>query len=760
MRQILVLFIFSLFQYSYANESGFLKKYCFDCHSNKKHKGGVNFEDFKKYNLLDAMEQVQLGEMPPKKYKLKPTRSEVDDFVNLVKVKVSNETVQTKFRWMMANDHELVIRDFFGISDFESSLPKRMKNAFLMPDSQDDEINLSGSYVNNLIKDNSQILDQLYPPKEEFNQKTVFDKGSKIFSTQGILFANEIYPDGSVLMRFSGPTLVWEAPYDGVYKINFRIDEKITKLKGQDILFISPVAPSRAYKIKPGQRKKVNLSKSKQIVSEELSLRKGEKVSITLAHTPPTINNVHIFRHKEYVDEIKKTGVKISNISLQGPVKFDYSPWNKLFKFPKDKALENISHWLDVLHSGNSDKNEFYEIYENALKSTNDKDLAYKETLKSIINDYRFTLIDDYSSSPSVLAHRLYRQLKGTLPQMPIQGSYRSLINELTEDTSYFSRELADNWLATSGIFDVSFSQYEGIVGDGTKKAIAESMYAYLDESIQKNLSLKSLVKSDIFMSCQELSSKLSDIPNPQNLKKNDKYTIKNVEVPESRKFGILTHPAFHAAISNGDKRPNPIVRAAWIYKQILGKLPPEPPNEVPNIDPNVKGLTDIRAIVNKHKEDPTCYNCHMKFDGLGFAMESYDSLGKYAPYITGLKKIKGFKKTEEAREEMKKYSSETHLLKGKAIYEKIVTGEKDCSGEFYGGKIQGLASLSDYLTKDGYKTFKVSVISRMYEQLICRSLTASERLKIQGELDKYSDNLKELLKQMLNSSLFIKNKI
>ncbi|MCM8529619.1 MAG: DUF1588 domain-containing protein, partial [Lentisphaeraceae bacterium] len=73
----------------------------------------------------------------------------------------------------------------------------------------------------------------------------------------------------------------------------------------------------------------------------------------------------------------------------------------------------------------------------------------------------------------------------------------------------------------------------------------------------------------------------------------------------------------------------SPIVRGAWILENILGTPPPLPPPDVPGIEPDLSGATTIKQQLDSHRSVEVCASCHKKIDPLGFALESYDVIGK-----------------------------------------------------------------------------------------------------------------------------------
>src|SRR5690606_25597850 len=47
-------------------------------------------------------------------------------------------------------------------------------------------------------------------------------------------------------------------------------------------------------------------------------------------------------------------------------------------------------------------------------------------------------------------------------------------------------------------------------------------------------------------------------------------------------------------------------------------------------IEPDIRGASSIREIVEKHRADPACAVCHVTIDPPGFALENFDAAGRW----------------------------------------------------------------------------------------------------------------------------------
>ena len=70
--------------------------------------------------------------------------------------------------------------------------------------------------------------------------------------------------------------------------------------------------------------------------------------------------------------------------------------------------------------------------------------------------------------------------------------------------------------------------------------------------------------------------------------------------------------------------------RGVWLLENILGTPPSPPPDDVPAIDPDVRGTKTVRDQLTKHRDNPTCFECHRRIDPPGFALENFDPVGAW----------------------------------------------------------------------------------------------------------------------------------
>jgi mono/diheme cytochrome c family protein len=111
---------------------------------------------------------------------------------------------------------------------------------------------------------------------------------------------------------------------------------------------------------------------------------------------------------------------------------------------------------------------------------------------------------------------------------------------------------------------------------------------------------------------------------------KGDKF--RRVELKDSVRWGLMGKGAILMAAAYPN-RTSPVLRGAFILKEIQGVPPAMPPADVPTLnDADIgtqKALT-VRELIAKHRASPTCSSCHAVMDPLGFALENFDAVGQW----------------------------------------------------------------------------------------------------------------------------------
>lgn len=154
-----------------------------------------------------------------------------------------------------------------------------------------------------------------------------------------------------------------------------------------------------------------------------------------------------------------------------------------------------------------------------------------------------------------------------------------------------------------------------------TQTSMVEETHRFFEELLTADLSVTNVVDSKFAMLNERMAA-LYGIEGVKGL------AIRKVPLPDgSPRGGVLTQASVLKVTANGTTS-SPIVRGAWVMKNIIGRPIPPPPENVPAIEPDIRGATSIRDQLDKHRNNESCASCHSKMDPPGMALESFDVIG------------------------------------------------------------------------------------------------------------------------------------
>lgn len=161
---------------------------------------------------------------------------------------------------------------------------------------------------------------------------------------------------------------------------------------------------------------------------------------------------------------------------------------------------------------------------------------------------------------------------------------------------------------------------------DLLRAAMVRETELFFEELLKNDLSVLNFVQSD-FTLLNERLARHYGVPGVSG------HAFRKVPLPpDSHRGGVLTMASVLKVTANGTTT-SPVVRGAFVLDRILGAPPPNPPDGVPAVEPDIRGATTIREQMAKHRSVETCASCHVKIDPPGFALESFDVVGGWRDY-------------------------------------------------------------------------------------------------------------------------------
>ncbi len=275
------------------------------------------------------------------------------------------------------------------------------------------------------------------------------------------------------------------------------------------------------------------------------------------------------------------------------------------------------------------------EEYKKGLPLMDAVRLAYRAVLCSprfLYFDEEAGPLDDYA-----LASRLSYFLWNSMPDAELMGlaekgklRQKEVLHQQVERMlehprgAEFIKHFAAEWLELSEIDFTDpdrrmFPTFDVIVQNG----MLDETHAFLEYLLDENLSVANLIDSDVTF----VNSRLARYYGIDDVEGD---ALRKVELkPIHHRGGLLTNGSILKVTANGTNT-SPVLRGVWLCDRILGVEVPPPPQNVPAIEPDIRGATTIRELLEKHKSDENCASCHKKIDPPGFALESYDPSGQF----------------------------------------------------------------------------------------------------------------------------------
>ncbi|WP_419189929.1 DUF1588 domain-containing protein [Stieleria marina] len=163
------------------------------------------------------------------------------------------------------------------------------------------------------------------------------------------------------------------------------------------------------------------------------------------------------------------------------------------------------------------------------------------------------------------------------------------------------------------------------------RKEVGETFHYILSE----NLPVTDFIDPDYVFTDYEVGRDIYDLPQFKTTRKNRpskarRNKMVKATVPRGgRHGGLLCMPAVMMSTANGVDT-QPVLRGVWALENIFGSPPPPPPDAVPALTPDTSAATTVRERLAAHMSDASCAQCHREIDPIGFALESFDPIGRW----------------------------------------------------------------------------------------------------------------------------------
>ena len=248
---------------------------------------------------------------------------------------------------------------------------------------------------------------------------------------------------------------------------------------------------------------------------------------------------------------------------------------------------------------------------------------------------------------------------------------------------------------------------------------------AFIQHLLNEDLPVSNLVESEFSMLNQRLAQHYG-------VEGVSGQALRKVQWPEdSGRGGLLTMGSVLKVTTDG-LQTSPILRGAWISKNIVGNPLSPPPESVKAIEPDTTGATSLRELIEKHQSDETCRSCHKSIDPYGFALESFDATGQWRNQYKVMVPHPG----------TFQYRPQGYFKLGQSV---------DPSGILEELAFEGIGDLKKMLVAD-HKKVSYNLMKQYFEFVTGQSPTLEQRYELYQRIpdDRQAFGLKELVKRVL----------
>lgn len=404
-----------------------------------------------------------------------------------------------------------------------------------------------------------------------------------------------------------------------------------------------------------------------------------------------------------------------------------------------------------------ADCGDYLRLYREQLAAGDDVEQAYLTAVAAIFCSPEFLFLTELGSENSNsrllgdfdLASRLAYMLTRTAPDEQllaaaaagrltgVHGELRSQAERLLGPSAddRFIVDFCDSWL---NLREIDFTNPDKNLYPEFDAYLQFSMLAetrqFVRTLIADNLPIKNVVKSDFAM----LNNRLAV-----------HYGIDGVESPDIRRFllpstsvrgGLLSQGSILKVSANGTNT-SPVVRGVFVTERILGQYAPPPPPGVNGVEPDIRGASTLRQLLEKHRDSDSCSNCHAQIDPPGFALEAFNPIGGWRDRYRSLGS--GDKVNLE--------------IQGRKVRYRLGL-EVDASGNLPGGStFAGYAEFRDLLAKQQDALAK-SLISKLLTFGTGREMGFSDRPeidKLANQAGQLGYGVRDIILLVIDSQLF-----
>lgn len=662
----------------------FFREHCLDCHGPEAPEAGLDLssisEAIEKPETFATWERiydrVDAGEMPPSDAGTLSAKA-IHEFSSGLKAALIATHAKSKaarLRRLNRREYQNTMNDLFGTElDLESLFPEDGRSHEF--DNVRSALSLSMVQLQRYIEAADLVLDRAIAKKTK-PPETKSLRANYAETREGEKHIGSAWgqaPDGAVVFfRALGyPTGMLRTANvltTGRYRIRvtgyaFQSEEPITFAVGGTTFQRGQERPTYGYfSFMPGEPQTL-----------ELTAWIPERYMVEI--TPWGISDDDYLIKKNGIEAYAGPGLAINEVELIGPLveefpsrghKLVFQEFERTEIAPSNPRLKEKSWYVPKFELSSSDIvksaeatllriaktafrrevstteiNRYVTLFENERNRTGDVETALRSAIAAVFCSTDFLFISENTSGDTrhldshSLATRLSYFLSRTSPDRELQllaksGDLRSNLKQQTDrllDDSRLDRFITDFSDAWLNLRELDFTmpdrnlypEYDAFL----RFSIERETRAFLKQLIATNAPIRELWRPKFAMLNNRLALHygIPDVYGPE---------LRPVTVPrDSIRGGLLGQASIHKVTANGTNT-SPVVRGVFVTERLLGKTVPPPPPGISGVEPDIRGASTLRELLDKHRDADNCRSCHAMIDPPGFALEDFNPIGGY----------------------------------------------------------------------------------------------------------------------------------
>lgn len=668
----------------------FLSNHCYDCHGLGEAKGGLDLEKLgselsdpgRFVKWVEVFDRVQAGEMPPSKRK-RPKKDELIAFSKHLQPILHDAHAKQKgtvLRRLNRSEYENTLNDLFGTNlKLAERLPEDGRSHEF--DNVGKSLGLSMVHLRRYLEVADDVIDHsvvktIAKPESKVIRASYADtRGAEKFLGKNWLKLK----DGAVMIpqAWGYPTGMLREAHTrvaGYYKVRvkgyaYQSDKPITFSVGATTFARGLEKPTFSYhEFPPGEPTTIEI---------EVWIERNYMIEVT----PYGIYDKDYLIKKNGLANYRGPGLAIHHVEVEGPLVeefpgrghkllFDglnrkeveprnpkerekswYKPKFEIVLEEEEKevgaALLRVAKAAFRRPVEESELGAYRDLYQSERAKGGSIEAAFRTAATAIFCSPDFLYFQEPAGAlhDHALANRLSYFLTRSAPDSALraaaengrltgeQGEMREQADRLLQDEHFerFVADFTDAWLNLRDIdFTVPDRKLYPEFDPFLRFSIVEETRAFFRELIRSNLSVVNVVKSDFAM----LNSRLADHYDLPEVKG---PSLRKVQLPKnSTRGGFLTQASVLKVSANGTNT-SPVVRGVWVLDRLLNQPPKPPPPGTPGVEPDIRGATTLRELLDKHRNSTSCRSCHQRIDPPGFALESFNVIGGHRTFFRSL---------------------------------------------------------------------------------------------------------------------------